>query len=80
MTVQGLKSINTVHHGIKYMCDRCDYVGKTGNSLRLHIESDHENIRHSVRRNITFQLKINKVYVATVGVNIKRPLIICCML
>ena len=38
--------VKTVHEGLRYPCDQCDYQGNSMQSLRKHIQSSHEGIKY----------------------------------
>ena len=44
MTLRGIK---TIHEGVRYFCDRCDYKATTTSHLKTHKESIHEGVRYS---------------------------------
>ena len=35
------------HEGVRYLCDKCDFVATHRASLKIHKESKHERVRYS---------------------------------
>ena len=47
MTDNLQRHVESVHDGVKYSCESCDYKATTKGNLQRHVVSVHDGVKHS---------------------------------
>ena len=45
-----MNHIQSIHEGIKYVCNQCDYQATTQSNLTQHIEHKHEGVKYACKQ------------------------------